>query len=97
MDSKLCILQGSAARKEGIEEKSAESMTNRSFGRFFCCNNKDNGRGSVLHNHAWYRRGNPYRIPLSPGGGAIRAESGIILNLCSSPQKDTHDTNINKY
>jgi hypothetical protein len=34
---------------------------------------------------------------LSPGGGAIRAESGIILNLCSSPQKDTHDTNINKH
>jgi hypothetical protein len=84
MDFKTCISTGQ--EKKGLRKWSAESMTNRSFGRFFCCNNKDNGGDKHIT-----------QLCMAQEEGAVRAESGVILNLCSSPQKDTHDTNIKKY
>jgi hypothetical protein len=44
-----------------MEEMSAESMTNRSFGRFLsagCNKTRNNGRGKhILHNYAWHKKG----------------------------------------
>jgi hypothetical protein len=80
-------------QREEMEELSAESMTNRSFGRFLllAVTNKEQRRGKhILHNYAWHKEeGKSTSDFLYFRRMSHSSRSGIILNLCSHHKKDT--------